>query len=84
MQRPLLRHYFQNTDVLLFVIDSNDRERIKECKYEIERFLGEDELASSVYLVMANKQDLPNALSVEEITELLELNKLLKNRTWRK
>jgi len=26
--RPLWRHYFQNTDGLIFVVDSNDRERI--------------------------------------------------------
>ena len=26
--RPLWRHYFQNTQGLIFVVDSNDRERI--------------------------------------------------------
>merc|ERR1719508_34174 len=28
--RPLWRHYFQNTQGLIFVVDSNDRERIGE------------------------------------------------------
>lgn len=34
----------------------------------------EDELKEAVLLVFANKQDLPNALSVGEITEKLGLN----------
>lgn len=28
--RPLWRHYFQNTDAIIFVVDSNDKERISE------------------------------------------------------
>ncbi len=31
--RPLWRHYFQNTQGLIFVVDSNDRERIGEARY---------------------------------------------------
>ena len=68
-QRPLWRHYYQNTDVLIFVVDSNDRERMDECKDELSRFLREDELRDCCLLVMANKQDLPNAMSLQEITE---------------
>ena len=82
-QRPLWRHYYQNTDVLIFVIDSNDRERMPECCDELQRFLGEEELKDSFILVLANKQDLPNAMSVDEITEELKLN-CLKDRAWRK
>jgi signal recognition particle receptor subunit beta len=67
----------------MFMIDSNDRERIAECKDEIWRMLAEEELKSALLLVMANKQDLPNAMSVEEITEKLELSKF-SNRKWRK
>lgn len=28
--RPLWRHYFQNTSGIIFVLDSNDRDRIVE------------------------------------------------------
>ena len=65
----------------MFVIDSNDRYRIKEVHDELWRFLGEDELRDSVILIMANKQDLPNAMSVSELTEKLELNKI-KDKNW--
>ena len=47
-------------------------------------FLSEDELKDSCVLVMANKQDLPNAMSTDEVTEKLELNKLPPTRTWHK
>ena len=43
--------------------------------------LSEDELRESVLLVFANKQDLPNAMSINEITEKLGLNQL-RNRSW--
>ena len=41
---------------LIFVVDSNDRERITEAKDELTRMLDEDELRSAVLLVFANKQ----------------------------
>ena len=77
----MYRHYFQNADALMFVIDSNDRDRIEEVHDELWRFLGEDELRDSVILIMANKQDLPNAMSVSELTEKLELNKI-RDKNW--
>ena len=39
--RPLWRHYFQNTQGLIFVVDSNDRERVAEARNELHRILVE-------------------------------------------
>ena len=71
--RPLWRHYYQNTQGLIFVVDSNDRERVEAAKDELHRMLSEDELSESVVLVFANKQDLPNAFSAAELTDRLGL-----------
>jgi len=79
--RPLWRHYFQNTQGLIFVVDSNDRERIAEAQDELTKMLQEDELRDAVLLVFANKQDLPNAMSAGELTEKLGLQNL-RNRRW--
>ena len=65
-------------------MDSNDQERMEECKDELWRFMSEEELKDCCLLVIANKQDLPDALTVQEITEKLGLNKLPDNRQWRK
>ncbi|KAK4647801.1 Arf GTPase arf1 [Podospora bellae-mahoneyi] len=79
--RPLWRHYFQNTQGIIFVVDSNDRDRIPEAREELQRMLNEDELRDALLLVFANKQDLPNAMSVAEITDKLGLHSL-RQRVW--
>lgn len=79
--RPLWRHYFQNTQGLIFVVDSNDRERITEAEKELKSMLKEDELRDAVVLVFANKQDLPNAMTAAELVDKLNLNSL-RNRSW--
>ena len=89
MIRPLWRHYYHGTEAVIFVIDSNDRERISPNQFnnddnardEIHSLLGDDLLKDAALLVLANKQDLPNAMSVNEVSKKLELNKL-KNRDW--
>jgi len=79
--RPLWRHYYQNTQGLIFVVDSNDRERASEAADELSRMISEDELRDAAILVFANKQDLPNSMSVAEITDKLGLHSL-KQRKW--
>ncbi|XP_078486336.1 ADP-ribosylation factor 2 [Ciona intestinalis] len=79
--RPLWRHYIQNTQGLIFVVDSNDRERIAQAKEELHRLINEDELREAVVLVFANKQDLPNAMSPSEVTEKMGLHSV-RNRNW--
>lgn len=41
---------------LIFVIDSNDRERVGEARDELQRMLSEDELRDAILLIFANKQ----------------------------
>ncbi|XP_042353233.1 ADP-ribosylation factor 1 [Plectropomus leopardus] len=79
--RPLWRHYFQNTQGLIFVVDSNDRERIAEAREELNRMVSEDELRDCVILVLANKQDLPNAMNAADLTDKLGLHNF-RNKTW--
>ncbi|EQC30957.1 ADP-ribosylation factor 1 [Saprolegnia diclina VS20] len=71
--RPLWRHYYDNTRGLIFVVDSNDRDRIDQARDELHRMLAQDELRDAITLVFANKQDLPNSMSAAEMTEKLGL-----------
>ena len=57
--RPLWRHYYTGTQGLVFVVDSQDRERIDEAKQELHRILSDREMKECLLLVFANKQDLP-------------------------
>ncbi|CAM8940705.1 unnamed protein product [Rhodiola kirilowii] len=79
--RPLWRHYFQNTQGLIVVVDSNDKDRVVEARDELHRMLNDDELRDAVFLVLANKQDLPNAMNTIEITDKLGLHSL-RQRHW--
>eukprot|EP00026_Physarum_polycephalum_P019069 Phypoly_transcript_20906.p1 GENE.Phypoly_transcript_20906~~Phypoly_transcript_20906.p1 ORF type:complete len:180 (+),score=25.27 Phypoly_transcript_20906:66-605(+) len=79
--RPLWRHYFTNTQALIFVVDSSDTARIDEAREELQKLLNEDELRNSTLLVYANKQDLQGALRLSELTDKLNLHQE-KNRKW--
>jgi ADP-ribosylation factor 1/2 len=79
--RSLVLADFQNTQGIIFVVDSNDRERVSEAREELQRMLNEDELRSAILLVFANKQDLPNAMNAAEITDKLGLHGL-RQRVW--
>ena len=56
--RPLWRHYYTGTQGLVFVVDSQDRERVDEAKQELHRILSDREMKECLLLVFANKQDL--------------------------
>merc|ERR1711990_864219 len=79
--RKLWRHYYQNTQGLIFVVDSNDRDRVDDAREELTKMLNEDEMRDAVLLVFANKQDLPNAMTAAEVTEKLGLHNM-RNRQW--
>lgn len=57
--RPLWRHYYTGTQGLVFVVDSQDKERIDEAKQELHRILADREMKDCLLLVFANKQDIP-------------------------
>ncbi|XP_072966288.1 uncharacterized protein [Typha angustifolia] len=79
--RPLWRHYFSNTDALIYVVDSLDRERIGKAKQEFEAIIKNPFMLRSIILVFANKQDMKGAMSTAEVSEGLGLHEL-KNRIW--
>mmetsp|Transcript_23283 Transcript_23283/g.52482 ORF Transcript_23283/g.52482 Transcript_23283/m.52482 type:complete len:181 (+) Transcript_23283:80-622(+) len=79
--RKLWRYYYEGTDGLIFVVDSSDRDRIQDAQEELHRMLAEPELEKAALLVLANKQDLANAMPANEVMQQLELQKL-RHRKW--
>merc|ERR1712216_968315 len=79
--RKLWRHYYQGTEGLIFVVDSNDRDRIEDAREELMKLLLDDEMRDAVVLVLANKQDLPNAMTAAEVMQKLNLYGL-RDRQW--
>lgn len=79
--RPYWRNYFESTDGLVYVIDSADRKRVDECGMELAQLLEEEKMQGVPVLVLANKQDLLNALPADDIAEALNLF-LIRDRPW--
>mmetsp|Transcript_31477 Transcript_31477/g.48288 ORF Transcript_31477/g.48288 Transcript_31477/m.48288 type:complete len:195 (-) Transcript_31477:21-605(-) len=83
--RCLWRHYYQGTQGLIFVVDSNDIGRLQLAREELYKVLDTEELRHVPVLIYCNKQDLPDALSPSKISEELSLSKLRLNQCnrWR-
>ena len=79
--RVLWRHYFTGTDAIIFVVDSNDRDRVAMASDELHKMLKDEELHDAYVLVLANKQDLPNSMSAAEVADKMGLS-AMRNRQW--
>ncbi|KAG7096503.1 ADP-ribosylation factor-like protein 2 [Marasmius oreades] len=79
--RPYWRNYFEQTDALVWVVDSGDLMRMRDCKEELHSLLLEDRLSGASLLIFANKQDLQGSMSDREIREALNLDSI-KSHNW--
>ncbi|CAD5209489.1 unnamed protein product [Bursaphelenchus xylophilus] len=79
--RPYWRCYYLNTDAVIYVVDSADKDRIGISKQELVSMLEEEELKDAILMVIANKQDIQGCLTVAEIHKALGLD-ALRNRSF--
>ena len=79
--RPYWRNYYDQTDALVYVVDSADEMRVQEVKDNLNELMAEELLRGVPLLVFANKQDLEMALEADEVMESLELANLA-DRQW--
>lgn len=83
--RSLWKHYFQQggTDAIIWVVDSaSSDEKLAESQKCLSSAMMEPALSGVILFVLANKQDLKEARSVEEITEKLNLKQFDGKRPW--
>ena len=79
--RVLWKHYYQNLDGLIFVVDSNDPDRIEDAEEELKKMLAEEELEKCPVLILANKQDIEGCLKPEIVEEKIGI-KEYKGKTY--
>ncbi|CAF3358611.1 unnamed protein product [Rotaria socialis] len=77
--RVFQRHRYRRASGIIIVIDSTDRENIDDVRDELFNIFNGDEYQTRSLLVFANKQDLPNVMSLDEIHDRLNLSKLNVN-----
>lgn len=74
--RSYWRNYYEQTDGLVWVVDSADTRRLEDCRAELHALLGEEKLAGASLLIFANKQDIAGAVPLEDIGRILGLDAL--------
>lgn len=83
--RAYWRNYFEQTDGLVWVVDSSDIYRLEQCRDELYELLKQERLAGASLLIFANKQDVDGSLPTERIAEVLNPGgngPQFKNRHW--
>eukprot|EP00451_Oxyrrhis_marina_P040441 CAMPEP_0204393262 /NCGR_PEP_ID=MMETSP0469-20131031/62224_1 /ASSEMBLY_ACC=CAM_ASM_000384 /TAXON_ID=2969 /ORGANISM="Oxyrrhis marina" /LENGTH=443 /DNA_ID=CAMNT_0051387321 /DNA_START=57 /DNA_END=1389 /DNA_ORIENTATION=- len=71
--RPLYRHFLRQEGlVVMMVVDANDPERFEDAKRELNWFAGEETMERSIFVILANKRDLPGASPVDEVASVLK------------
>ncbi|XP_068810445.1 ADP-ribosylation factor-like protein 14 [Struthio camelus] len=80
--RLLWCNFLENTDGLLYVVDSSDKQRLEESKKEFELILKNEFIKNVPVVLLANKQDLPGALNAEEVTRRFNMKKYCSDRNW--
>ncbi len=63
------------------MVDSSDTSRLEICREELHDLLKQAKLLGSTLLIFYNKSDIEGSMSLEEIKDFLELDKI-KNRHW--
>uniref|UniRef100_A0A8V0XR99 ADP ribosylation factor like GTPase 5B n=5 Tax=Neognathae TaxID=8825 RepID=A0A8V0XR99_CHICK len=73
--------YYSNTEFIILVVDSIDRERLSITKEELYRMLAHEDLRKAAVLIFANKQDMKGCMTAAEISAYLTLSSI-KDHPW--
>lgn len=79
--RPLWKHYFKDTDALIYVVDCLDTDRFPRAAAEFNEIASDPFMRNCAILVLANKQDMAGALAPRDLVPVLGLDKL-RGREW--
>lgn len=61
------RYYLDDCKALVFVVDSSDSSRMPEAQKALKKVLSDEKLRSVPLMVLANKKDLPNSMTIREV-----------------
>ncbi|XP_034496361.1 putative ADP-ribosylation factor-like protein 5C isoform X6 [Ailuropoda melanoleuca] len=73
--------YYANTEFIILVIDSTDRDRLRTTREELYQMLAHEALQDASVLIFANKQDMKNSMTTVEISQFLTLS-AIKDHPW--
>lgn len=79
-RKDVWHFFYPHVEGLMYIVDSNDKERIEESRKELFRVLGSAEMAGVPVVVVANKQDFPNAVRKSKLELLMRLHEITSNK----
>ncbi|KAG6574170.1 ADP-ribosylation factor-related protein 1 [Cucurbita pepo subsp. pepo] len=74
--RSIWEKYYEEAHAVIYVIDAACPSKFEDSKSALEKVLRHEDLQGAPLLVLANKQDLSEAVSAEELSRYLDLKKL--------
>merc|ERR1740117_875521 len=72
-----MRGLYRNTAGIVFVVDSSDSHSLYFVEDELRRTLAEEALVGVPLLLLANKNDLPGAMTADDIEKRMNLSALI-------
>ena len=74
--RSMWERYCRRVSVIVYVVDAADAENLPKAKEEFMELVSKPALAAIPVLVLGNKNDLSEALNVDELIDLFELQSI--------
>ncbi|KAL1320202.1 hypothetical protein HN51_064912 [Arachis hypogaea] len=74
--RSIWEKYYEEAHAVVFVVDAACPSKFEDAKSALEKVLRHEDLQGAPLLILANKQDLPQAVSADELARCLDLKKL--------
>lgn len=66
--------YYAESHAIIYVVDSSDTERIEESKQAFDQMMSNSSIGNIPLLLLANKQDLENCMSVSSVKNAFKEN----------
>merc|ERR1712065_83622 len=74
--RSMWERYCRGVNAIIYVVDSADHEKLEQSKKELHDLLDKPAVAGIPLLVLGNKNDLSESLTVDEVISKLELKSI--------
>ena len=74
--------FYNDVNGIIFVIDGTDISRIRIVKEQIQQ-LDKDLMKSMPVAFLINKQDIENSMTIEQIKDYLEIDKINTHFIWK-
>mmetsp|Transcript_12655 Transcript_12655/g.21438 ORF Transcript_12655/g.21438 Transcript_12655/m.21438 type:complete len:186 (+) Transcript_12655:144-701(+) len=74
--RSMWERYCRGVNSIVYVVDAADPDKFESAKKELHDLMAKPPLANIPLLVLANKNDLPEAIGVEDVIDKLDLKSI--------